>query len=539
MDYNIKFEYKGIGKQASGIRQKVLQAQKKGASAATGVSQAGGRETISALRTLNTSIQKLIASNKELTRAGKGAGAGSGAGAGRGGAAGIGRMGASIPILGAAIAMLGFTIQKVNQIGNAYIEKMSQQLTTVGIGGSGRRGQGIYTAAQMGAGMKAYGTATGKFVSGKQGPNQSALDMAAIYGLSPAETLQTAGQFKRAGGNYQQAAYMGAGIGIESELSTMMTGMAGILTDAVRDGVNTSDMSKDMARDLSAFVMATPGKSVEAAMNMVKSFSGVKKQVAAGKMGSYQALETTKASQQMLMEKLTGDKGTSYIKKLQEGGYINEKQSERMQSGLKEGSKFKDLLKIAPKAAFMLTRKTAAEAGAPQLLQRTMQNIKGKWGKGAEGFQRFTDFARSQDFSLSDANIKTAWDTEKITVPGDVALKGAKGIKGRAAKVRGGPEGMAAQKYLEMENLLLGAGKKFADTTLEMQTAMLNVARTAAPYAVKGITELGNAAKTMASTINDLFGSKKEKGILGISKTVLKIMDAVKATNSSSIYETK
>ena len=127
MDYKIKFEYKGIGKQAAGIRQKVLQSQKS-ATTKAGTTANTGRETISSLKTLNSSILKLITSNKELARSIGGGGgrrpptSGDGDPASRrgfGGSAGFGR------IFG--MAAIGFAIQKINQIGNAYIQRTSQQ----------------------------------------------------------------------------------------------------------------------------------------------------------------------------------------------------------------------------------------------------------------------------------------------------------------------------------------------------------------------------------------------------------------------------
>lgn len=495
MDYNIKFSYKGIGKQAAGIRQKVLQAQKT-TGAKAGVSATGARESITALRTLNSSILKLIASNKELARSmGKGdSGPPSGP---DGGPAGFGRIGASIPIIGAGIAALGFTIQKVNQVGNAYIEKASQQIANVGISGF-RRDGGIYTATQMGGGMKAYGMATGRFAQG-QAPSQAALNVGAIYGLSAEETLRTAGQFQRAGANYQQAAVTGVGMGIESELPTLLTGMAGILADAVREGVNTSDMSKDMAREVSALAMATPGKSVEAALNIVKSFQAEKKQVAAGKMGTFKGLYIAKAAQQITMEKLTNleDKEN---KRFFESIPLTEKQRKGIR-GLKKGAGFEELFQTAPGAAHFIMRKVTAETGAP-LRKRVMENVKKEWGAGAEGLQRFTDVGLQLGWGTQ-AQIETEWKTGKIDVE-EVARKGMKGLAEKKEEMGKTQAVMGIRKLQRQERILFDHGERFAKASEKMEAAMIDLADTTMDKAVAGINSVGAAATALVGAIESL-----------------------------------
>ena len=153
MDHNIRIKAEGLGKQGSGLKQKLLQT-KKNTSSNTGATAQIGRDTIANLKSLNSSINKLISSNNELAKAvsgmragrgGGGVGSGVGAAAGRAGArfGGFGGIGATIP----GIAAIGFAIQKINQIGSAYIEKTSQQLQSVGVAGF-RRSRGMYLAGQ-------------------------------------------------------------------------------------------------------------------------------------------------------------------------------------------------------------------------------------------------------------------------------------------------------------------------------------------------------------------------------------------------------
>lgn len=504
-DYKINF--KRIGKQASGIRQKVLQAQKgdkKG-----GITTAGTRETLTSLKTLNSSILKLIASNKDLSNSIKGGARGAGGGGGPGGggigvgggSAGFGRIGAAIPVLGAGIAALGFTIQKVNQIGNAYIAKTSQQLGNVGIGGF-RGAKGLYTGAELGAGMRAYGMSTGRFSRGVT-PERSALNMSTIFGQTTEESLRTAGQFRRAGANYEGAVFAGAGAGIESELPLLLTGMSSILTDAVREGVNTSDMSKDMAREISAITMATPGKSVEAALNMVKGFAGVKKQIAGGKMGTYQGLEMTKASQQILLEKLTK---SDYASKLMERGAIDEETFSKL-TKLKQGATFSDLMSAAGGAAFPMLRRTTEETGTPQLMKQVRKNILKQYGEGPKARDRFSEIALQTGWAGLDTQSKIDAFLKTGDLPTGLEGKG-KGIISKEKKiVERSVAATGKRREVSREQLIMNYGDNFAKASVKMEEAMIKLAKEAAPLAVEGIKAVGAAANTLSKGI-DLLNKK-------------------------------
>lgn len=506
MDYKIKFEYQGMGKQVAVARQRALQVSKKAIGGTSSSSSA--RESISSLRTLNSSINKLINSNKELTNAIKRSSGLGGGGSPRsslklgGGSAGFGGIGASIPILGAAIATVGFTIQKINQVGNAYIEKASQQIGNVGIGRF-QRGRGVYTGSQMGAGMKSYGMATGKFLQKGAKPNKTALDVGAIYGLSAEETLRTAGQFKRAGASYKEAVFGGAGAGIQAELPTLLTGMAGIFTDAVREGINTSSMSKDMAQQISAIALKTPSKSIEAALNIVKSFQGIQKQISGGKIGSAQGLYATKAAQSMLMERLTGEGGADYRSKLLKQGFISEKQATAM-SGLKKGAGFEELLQNAPSVAMPLLRKFTAESSPAELQKRTIGLVKKSFGDTPEGRQRFYDFATSQGWAENQSQLETLMG---VGEGGFDMKKGQKIIKQKAKGVEQSAAGMAVKRVQQRESMLFDFGASFAKQSLAIEKSMLNLARKAAPMATSAIESLGDAAMKAAQGLNEIKGN--------------------------------
>lgn len=533
MDYKIKFEYKGIGKQAAGIRSNVLQAQKK---KGAGGGPSSERQTLSSLKDLNTSIQKLIASNKELItamkRTGGGGGGnrpgggGGGGGLGGFGSGGFGKIGASIPIAGAIVAGAGFALSKINQIGKAYIQRTSEQIGSTGIAGF-RTNKGVYMGAQIGAGMKAYGTATGEFsskqntrwIKNKKGkwvadssfavqPEKSALDVGAIYGMSAEETLGTAGRFKRAGASYTKAVDTGLGMGIQTELPTLLTGMADILTEAVKNGINTSDMTKDMAKEISALTMRTAGKSVDAALKIIGGFKGAKEQVGGGKVGSFQGLITAQASQDLLMEKLTGKDSAKYRESLKN---IATKEELDKLATLKPGATFSDLAALTPSLAHPLLRQHTLQTGEVNLQKKARENINTQF-KGIEGKRVFKNMAAEQGFmGMTDIDIET-WLSENKDIKGIMGTKitgeniqaRGKGIRGMKTKeVTGGVAGTNIQRMQTLENLLFTYGSSFAQTTLTIEKGLLNAVNQIAPTLEKGMGEVNKALKDFAKGLSD------------------------------------
>jgi hypothetical protein len=506
-DFNIKFKYDGIGKQASVGRQKALNLSKQDKlnPAKNSLSSPDKSLTISTNK-LISSITKLIDSNKHLAKAISGGGGGGGGGGGdsspKGGSAGFGRIGASIPLLGAGIAALGFTIQKVNEIGNAYIEKTSQQIGNVGVGGF-RFGQGTYRAAEVGAGMKAYGMATGRFISPKEEVNKFALDVGSVYGLSAEEALGTAGKFKRANANYEQAANVGAGMGIQAELPILLNGMASTLEEAIKNGVDASNMGKDMAKSLAELTMNTPAKSVDAALNIVKGFSGVKSGLERGKMGGLEGLYGAKATRNILMEKITGKGGTDYLEKALQSGYITEEQKKKaLQLG--PGASYQDLQRtMGAMGSHTLLKKTAEETNPAQLVIKTMQEVQKQYGTGATGFQQFSTINAGGSFKQS--QLQALWQSAQgKEAASDVEDIGKGIISKQAGKVRGSAAGFGVRRDIMRENVVFKYGASFAKASFEMEKAMINVASTAIPIATKGITALGTAATNLATKLDSL-----------------------------------
>ncbi len=524
-DFKIKFEYKGMGKAASATRQKVIQAQKastqKKASTQTGsssTSERANKEFLSSLKILNTSINKLIQSNKSLessikkTNFSGGSGGGGEGGGGGDKSAGFGGMGASIPVLGAAIAALGFTIQKVNQIGSAYMERTGQQFGNVGVAGF-RGSHGLYNSAEVGQGMKAYSSGTGRFER-NTAVNQSAIDVGTMFGVPINETLKQAGIFSRTGTNYGAMANQALGSGIESELPMLLGGLSDTLEEAVKEGINTSDMSKDIGKELINLTMKTPGRSVQAAMGMVESFKGVKETLRTGKMGtSVENMYAAQATKNIMMQNLTGENKKAYIENLVSSGYISERQKEKLLN-LKSGAGYEDAqTALGGAGAHTLFKKTGEETALDKLKMETMRTIQKSWGTGEESFQLFSTFADQIGWSDKQSSRMAAWQAAQgKSVPGAAGL-GEKILTEGAAGVAGTDASMSRAKDVQRENLMLAYGHRFAEASFKMETALIKLAETGMDAADKGIEYAGKAANALGNSLESLMNKiEKSKG---------------------------
>jgi hypothetical protein len=609
VDYNIKFEYKGLGKGIQGARQKAIQQSKKATesgispvSASSGknkdISSAtytklnssiaklstsiekvprsinqkekksytpskewkrsfresakdaglGSAENKAPISKLNSSIIKLISSNEKLAKSIE-KGKSSGGGGEGGGTSGFGSIGTSIPILGALIAASGLAIQKINQIGNAYIEKASEQLPNVGISGFRTKGAGIYTASQISGGMGAYARSTGKFTTAAESPSAMALKVGAIHGLSAEETLRTAGQFKRAGANYGQAAAIGTGAGIEAQLPILLTGMADSLTEAVKEGINTSDMAKDMAQEIAGLAMTTPGKSVEAALNMINNFKGVIQGITKGKVQTSEQLYATGAAQSMLMRRISGEnlqdlgfygqmalKGgaiskdqaarmskENYVSNLEKQEFISKEQADKLRK-LGPTTDFSKLQQTIPGLAMPLLRKFTAETNPVEVQKETYKLASKNFENTPESRQRFYDFTLSQNWSQSQSQTESILKNNTKEPDKNLEKKGMDLIAERSGAVEGGPAGMAAKQIQQREELMFQAGKAFADTTMKMERGMLKIAKEAAPAVDEGLRKLGIAADTV------------EKGFKKVAETLDTFSKNQTYTNKAGTY---
>lgn len=524
MDYNINFKYKsGGGTSASGLstlmssRQRAIQASQKSGQVIPRPDEASRKmidvntKLTTAVLSLRQSVTMLNATMKNQRGFG-GGGGGMGITGGRSldSSAGFGGMGASLPIAGAAIALTGFVIQKVNQIGNAYIEKMSQQARSVGVGGF-RRGQGMYNAAEMGAGMQAYGMSSGRFAQGVT-PDAAAMQAGNIFGLSSAEVLGQAGIFSRTGANYGQALYTGAGAGMETELPKLMQAMAGVLEEAVKNGVNTSNLSKDLGEDIIAFTMATNTKSVEAAMKVAQSAGASKSKAAIGQMENIEDLFVWRGAQEEMLSSLNNaDARNETLKYMEERQYITPEQRKQLQGMKKIG--VSDLTRVGGEelvntltqdvvtnmSEFQAAKKIqAGYMGMDSSMSINRMEILSQAMGGMGKNLRTTALAGERDYGVAGISGKKKieeWEQEKVlktSVAMEVAFSRTK------------------------ENDLLTYGHSFAQATIEMDTAMRDLAKTGMKAATTGITEMGNAAMKISESFKELsdeLDKIKKKGL--------------------------
>lgn len=510
-DFKIKFEYKGMGKAASATRQRVLQAQKTATqTGSSSTSERANKEFLSSLKTLNTSINKLIQSNKSLESSIKKANFGGGGGGEGGGggdkSGGFGGMGASIPVLGAAIAAIGFTIQKVNQIGSAYMERTGQQFGSVGVAGF-RGAHGLYNSAEIGQGMKGYSAGTGRFER-KTAVNQSAIDIGTMFGVPIDETLKQAGIFSRTGGDYGKIANQALGGGIESELPMLLGGLSDTLEEAVKEGINASDMSKDIGKELINLTMKTPGKSVQAALGMMGSFGGVKKTLSAGKMGeSLENMYAAQTTKDIMMQNLTGANKQIYIDQLASGGYITDKQKEKLLK-LKGTSSYEDVQSaVGNVAAHTLFKKTAAETSTDKMMMETTRKIQKQYGSGAEGFQMFSTIADQLGWSDNQSQRMAKWQAAQGKPVAGAEKIGSNILEQGTKEVTDSAAGMSRARDVRREALMFKYGEKFAEASLQMEGKMLEIADKAAPAVVKGMGYVGDAAISLGNALESL--SKK------------------------------
>jgi len=490
MDFNIKVKAEGIGKQAGATRKQAIQASK------SADSNQSLNKNLNINKELINVLTKLIQSNKSLENTIKknmgrpGGGGSGGGGTGTGLGPNVGGIGASIPFLGAAIATAGFAIMKTKQIGQAYIDLTSQQIGNVGLGGF-RQGAGVYKSAEMGGGMAEYARKRGLFSSGVNVNSRdlrTARSMGAVYGLSAGEVMGQAGTFQRLGMNYSQTAGKLSAGGIQSDLPIIMASFSDILEQAIKDGLDASDMNKNFSENIVKMINLTPGKSADAVMNMVRSFQSVQQGVSRGQMGSLEAMYTAQSSRGMLMENL---KNPEYIKKLSGQGLISEQQAGKL-AGFNGNASYQDLVKaIGPAAAQLLTQNVTATSNPANLMQETIRGVQKQWGTGPEAMQRFIMAAQQQGWSLSPQQIPIAWQSAMGANPELSAEKGLAGLGKREKGVLGSQSGMGIRQTQMREADVIKYGLPFAEASLEAEKALRTMVGSIMPSS-KSIEEFGN-----------------------------------------------
>jgi hypothetical protein len=527
-DFNIKFKYEGAGKAAANARTKAISASK---SAAKGASQnqsqrpvEQNRELVSSLKTLTSSIKSLERTIKSSggVRPGGGGGGGQPSFGGTGGS--FGKIGASLGIAGAGIGLVGFAIQKINQIGTAYIDLASRQAGTVGVSGdmrtnrykneqggwstynnlgisTGRRG--IYLQTEQGAMTKAHRMAAGRFSGGV---SDRAVQVGSIFGMGAEEIGRISGTYSRAGGNLDRAMSVARGSGIETELPMFMQGMAGVLEEAVTSGVNASNLADDLGDQVAMITQRTGTNSVGMAMNILKSFKGVQQQVGRGQIGGYAQFATYRAAGQTINRRLSNpQQAEAYLTDLRERGIldINEITAARARAASAGRSlQLEDLEAQSPTIRPILQR-MEAERGGADLNAATVNVIRRDLGGGAAGARRAMainavpgDTIRGQAAALQGMVQPVAAGTEQ---------RGTQQIEQRFNLMEKSAATMGIARRGDRESLTMRYGARFADTALTIEKSLIKLAEQFSPSA-EAIQKVGEAAKATAEA---LVGIKK------------------------------
>ena len=504
MDYNINVKYKPGGATGgalgiSGIaRQKAIQAGKTGGTLRPDDS-ASAKKLIDTNIKLTTSILKLNQSITLLTgtiksRGGLGGGPGVNGGTPMvGGTSGIGSIGAAAGYIGIPLAIAGFAIQKINQIGSAYIDKVSQQKGTVGVGGFHTGRKGSYLSPEVGAAYKAYRMASGSF---KGDVDPMAFKMGTIFGLSPDEVGREAGIMKRYGNNYGDIAAIGAGSGIQTDLPRFMSGIAAELEEAVKNGVNNSSISSDIADEMASLTNKTQTKSVEMAFNIVNKGKGYQSSAAKGQIGDINSLMTWKAGQSRVMDGLNSlDRGTM-INQWKTKGIIDDKEAEMLMRGdQKNGGMINESFirnTLGQGGLSAITRDTISNMSGAESVRRSMLEVQKRWGTGAKAFRQWNAINSQTGGAYEQNDLLAIWNNAYDFDSSDKKTRGNKILNNKYDDTDNSAPLLGVKKQQMFDDLLYKHGAAFADASLKMERELINMVDTIAEKVIPAFKEIAN-----------------------------------------------
>jgi hypothetical protein len=545
MDYNIKVKAEGggAGKSAGGgavkgldeikgMRDQAVKASQKQQTPGTSVFQgqeqkkltdatlklfSGISKLIPGLSGLNTSIKAMEKSIKDNTKSKpSGAGGGGGGGSGTGGgdsSSGLGAVGSAAGYLGVPIAVAGFAIQKVNQIGNAYIEKVSQQKGTAGIAGMQWGREGAYLAPEVAEGVKAHRMASGSF---KGEVDKSAFQVGTIYGESSQTIGEQSGTFARYGASYGDTVKQGLGYGIETDLPKLMAGVASEMEDAVKNGVNSSSLSTDIGEEVVSLTAHTQTKSVDMALNMINKFAGTKEAAAMGQVGGINELMSWRAGQDKMIEGLNDtsiakgkkvSKKDETIKQWEDQGLITKEQGETLR-----GSQNLDMATlrdtVGQSGVAMLTKNTISGMGTAEALRSNITQWQGTFGSGPEGMAKAHALYSQNGGNMDTNQFSAAWMNARNPEMKDLKSGGDRILKKKYQETEGSAALLGVKKQAQMDNLIYERGAAFAESALAMQKAMIDVADTLAGKVIPILKKINKGEYKDFSDILPIKGNK-------------------------------
>lgn len=482
----------GIGSDVNTIRQKAIQAQK-GSEKNT---------TVSAMKELTSAMKLLVQSDKALIeqlKKGAGGGVSGGESGVKGGASRSLASNAAAAFGGGFLAsVIGFALSKSNMIGQAYISTAAEQSKNVGTGGF-RYGQGMYTGSEMGSGMKSYAMNSGKFAQNKK-VDESAIRMGNIYGLSADEALGQAGKFAKAGASYAQAANVGAGSGIQTQLPMFITAIGDQLEESVAAGIDTSSMSKTMATDMATLTAATLNKDVRTAQLISNSMKGVKTSIGdKGQIQNIDQLLEYKTTQGDILSGINkkGASGAAAIAKLKQNGDITPEQAKEMYKLQASGKEIKesDYQNITQGGLGYAVQGAVQRKSPTQIAADVNSSILKMYGGNV---QQALQGAQNMGSDVTRASL----NAQKAINSGGVLPEGAEQTGDYMNRVKSGAvtssaSGISVDLINQQTNLLLKHGGAFANATVT---------------ATKELLLLSDAVATTVESLYDRAGAAKKAG---------------------------
>lgn len=385
LDINVKTEgAKTIGtigrlgaKGRSDIREGLQQAQ----AVKKGLVQRGttrdpavrtNRQLSANIQRLDRSIIKLIKSIVSLSgnvrTAARSGGLGGGTGLpGRGGAGAgfsgagmsMGRMGGALPIAGAILGAFGYAVSKVMQLGRASMAKVLEQRGAAGVAGFHRGGRytEVFSAAEFGQYLRERRMAAGRFEAGGARGSREGTEYAggavtrAPLSIRATALFGTGSEFARTAGlmdisarlrgrtgeqdlsNVIRSTYRGRGErtrGIGTELPFLLREITSSMEDAVRNGVDASNVARDMATEMVQISRVTPGGQVRSSQQLQRSMIDIQQQAARGQ-GGVSSWRMNMAARSLLLN--TGQAGQRVRNRLRQTGMLTQRQEALLGAG--------------------------------------------------------------------------------------------------------------------------------------------------------------------------------------------------------------
>jgi hypothetical protein len=454
---------------------------------------------IRAMRDLSRALRDNTVAVKSMPRGGGGVGGGAGGG--------IGGIGASVPIVGAFVGALGYITQQVMRVGRANIEKRMEQMSTAGITGGVLRDSLSQTMsiAQSGQYLRERAISAGRYAQGRpwqyqEGPTAAML-YGSTFGQAPQEVARTVGLLDVSTGGQGERAFeriadqLVSG-GVETEMPAVIGAITDVMEEAVREGVNNSDMASDMAKEVSLLTAGASNRQARAALQTIQNMMTVQKSVAGGEFSSVAQYRMYRSAEKMLSRK-------GVQEKLIQSGYFTEQ------------TDFENLDYTQKRVAVQYLSQQRAGDVREQYVRDIVQSLGGE-GEKEERMRRFHVLA--QDLGLS----KDVEESRRLftMAEGGGTQQPVEGAAMGEFRQRGITDASQAQAMQNRLDALVLSQDAAGEAYVEINNSLIALAETAGPKANATLSEfntlIGEMTETMGESIvsmGNLIKDVREKGV--------------------------